>query len=207
VEYLALIMFTVSTCGTPGPNNTMIMSSGVSYGFKRSLPHVIGINTGFPLMVVAVGLGLGGLLNSSPTIYAVLRVVAAIYLLYLAFRIATGPVTVQEAQVKKPLSVLQAALFQAVNPKTWVMIVGAVMTFAGATDNYAVYALQIVAIALIFLVFGTPCTTAWLLAGVWIRKLLSKPIQFRIFNVAMAALLVGSMIPLFGEIVKGLPTP
>lgn len=198
VDYLPLITFIIATAGTPGPNNTMIFSSGASYGFKRSIPHVAGINIGFPLMVVAVGLGLGELLESAPTVYDVLKVLAAVYLLYLAYRIATAPVTKgAEIRQRKPLSFTGAALFQWVNPKTWVMAVGVVATFAH--ESGGAYALEVLVIALVFLVFGTPCTTFWLLAGMSLSNILSKPVQLRILNVVLAVLLVASLIPLFSD--------
>ena len=201
MNYLSLILFTVATCGTPGPNNTMIMSSGVTYGFRRSLPHVIGINVGFPFMVVAVGLGLREVLRSSPHVYTYLRPIAVTYLLYLAYRIATGPVTEHAAAEKKPLSLIQAALFQWVNPKAWLMVVGAVTTYATVAGTYFV---NVLLVALIFLVFGTPCTTFWLWLGTSFKRVLRKPVQFRAFNIVMACLLVGSLVPLVGEAFSGL---
>lgn len=199
MAYLSLILFTVSTCGSPGPNNMMIMSSGVNYGFRRSVPHVIGINTGFPLMVVAVGVGMGAVLHTWPGLLDLLRPVGAAYLLYLAYRIATAPATTDRPVRRQPLSLVQAALFQVVNPKAWVMIVGALITYAGASASYLV---QVVLIALIFLVFGTPCTTAWLWVGVSLKRLLTRPLPLRIFNVGMAALLVISLVPIFAEIYR-----
>lgn len=196
--YLSLILFVTATCGSPGPNNLMIMSSGLTYGARRSIPHVVGINVGFPLMTVAVGLGLGGVLHSFPVLYDVLRPIGIAYLLYLTYRIATAPATLTETRPGEPLSVLQSALFQLVNPKSWVMIVGAVLTYATAESDYV---LQILAIALIFLVFGTPCTAAWLWLGVSLRKVLAKPVRFRIFNLVMAALLVVSVVPIIHEVV------
>jgi threonine/homoserine/homoserine lactone efflux protein len=203
VTYLSLILFVIATCGSPGPNNIMIMSSGVTYGARRSIPHVVGINVGFPLMTAAVGLGLGGVLRGSPILYDILRPAGAAYLLYLAYRIATGPVTVDQARSAKPLSMLQAALFQLVNPKAWVMIVGAVLTYATASGSYLV---QILLIALVFLVFGTPCTSFWLWLGVALKRVLAKPAQFRAFNVTMATLLVFSIIPIFVEIYRSFIT-
>jgi threonine/homoserine/homoserine lactone efflux protein len=204
IAYVPLILFTVSTCGTPGPNNMMVMASGVNYGFRRSLPHVIGINTGFPLMVVAVGLGLGGVLRNFPVLYDILRPIGAAYLLYLAYRTATAsPVTPGDAAdarpQRRPLSLVQAALFQLVNPKSWVMIVGALVTYATATGDYL---LQVFVIALIFLVFGTPCTSGWLWIGMSLKRVLTRPLHFRVFNVGMACLLVISLVPILGEIYR-----
>ena len=198
VDYLPLITFIIATAGTPGPNNTMIFSSGASYGFRRSIPHVAGINTGFPLMVVAVGLGIGSMLERFPTVYSVLRVIAACYLVYLAYRIATAPVTKNPQVLRgRPLSFIRAALFQWVNPKTWVMAVGVVAAFAHASGS--AYVVEVLVIALVFLIFGTPCTTAWLLAGMSLSRIFSKPLHLRVLNVALALLLVASLVPLFGD--------
>ncbi|AJT63819.1 LysE family translocator [Streptomyces chattanoogensis] len=202
MAYLSLIMFVIATCGTPGPNNNMIMSSGVSHGFRRSIPHVVGINIGFPVMVIAIGFGLDGILKDYPVIYDILRPVGAAYLLYLAYRIAVSPVGEQKEAEAKPLTFLQSALFQWVNPKSWVMAVGAVTTYATGAGGDAVW--NIVAVSVIFLVFGTPCTVSWLAIGVALKRVLSKPLQFRIFNVAMAVLLAVSLIPVLGEIIADL---
>ncbi|MFL6139750.1 MAG: LysE family translocator [Frankiaceae bacterium] len=196
MNYLSLIAFTITTCGTPGPNNTMVMASGANYGPRRSLPHVVGINVGFPLMVIAVGLGLGEVLHRWPVVYDVLRPVGVLYLLYLAYRIAGSRVIAKDPVDARPLSLAQSALFQVVNPKAWVMVVGAVTAYATADGNYAV---QVVEIALVFLVLGTPCTVAWMLGGALLGRVVMKPAQFRAFNVVMASLLVLSLIPVLIE--------
>ncbi|MEO7262031.1 MAG: LysE family translocator [Jatrophihabitantaceae bacterium] len=197
MNYLSLIVFTLATCGTPGPNNTLVMASGVSFGFRRSVPGVVGINTGFPIMVVLVGLGLGAFLERWPVVLDILRPIGAAYLLYLAYKIATAPVDDLQARATKPLTFTKTALFQFVNPKAWVMIVGALVTYT-TTDGPFLW--QVLAVAVIFLVFGTPCTTAWLLMGVGLRRVISKPAQFRAFNIVMAVTLVLSMIPILFEI-------
>lgn len=202
MDYLSLIIFTVATCGSPGPNNTMVMACGAQYGIRKSMPAVVGVNTGFPIMVVLVGLGIGGLLHSSPAIYEVLRVIGAAYLLYLAYRIATAPVATDEAAAAgKPLTFRGTALFQFVNPKAWVMIVGALVTYSGLGGDYFVRVLQI---ALIFLVFGTPCTFSWVAIGAGLKKVIRKPAQFRALNITMAGLLAVSMVPVVIDIIKGL---
>jgi len=190
------MLFVVSTCGSPGPNNFMIMSSGVSHGWRRSIPHLIGINTGFPVMVVAVGLGLGGFLHSYPVFYSLLRPIGVAYLLYLAWRIASAPVDVDAAHLGKPLSVLEAALFQWFNPKAWTMVIGAVVTYATVSGNYLI---QILIIALAFMILGTPCTGSWLWLGVSLKRILPGPKQLRVFNLAMAILLAVSILPVISE--------
>ena len=197
MNYLSLIVFTLATCGTPGPNNTLVMSSGVSFGFRRSVPGVVGINTGFPIMVVLVGIGLGGFLERWPVVLDVLRPIGAAYLLYLAYKIATAPVDDLGARATRPLTFTKTALFQFVNPKAWVMIVGALVTYT-TTDGPLLW--EVLAVALIFLVFGTPCTAAWLLVGVGLRRVIAKPSLFRAFNVVMALTLVLSLIPILLEI-------
>jgi threonine/homoserine/homoserine lactone efflux protein len=177
------------------------MASRVSFGFRRSVPGVVGINTGFPIMVILVGLGLGAFLERWPVVLDILRPMGAAYLLYLAYQIATAPVDPQ-ARATRPLTFTRTALFQFVNPKTWVMIVGALVTYT-TTDGPFLW--QVLAVALIFLVFGTPCTTAWLLIGVGLRRVISEPAQFRVFNVVMAVTLVLSMIPILFEIRASLP--
>jgi threonine/homoserine/homoserine lactone efflux protein len=199
VNYLSLILFAVTTAGTPGPNNIMIMASGANYGAKRSLPHVAGINVGFPLMVVAVGVGLGEVLHQWPVVYDTLRPIGACYLIYLAYKIATSPVDSEGSSGDaRPMSFTQSALFQVVNPKAWIMVVGALATYTTAHNSYL---LQVVTVAVIFLVFGTPCTVAWMFAGVAVKSASAKPLGFRIFNMTMAGLLVLSLIPTIGEIV------
>lgn len=205
MNYLSLMLFAVSTAGSPGPNNVMIMSSGVNYGWRRSIPHVAGINVGFPIMLVAVGLGLDGVLRTSPAFYDVLRPIGILYLLYLAYRIAAAPVHVPDGDEApgKPLTALQAALFQWVNPKAWIMAVGAVVTYttAAAPGSYLV---QVVLIAVIFLVLGVPCTGAWLWLGVSLKRVLPGPRRLRAFNVAMGLLLVLSVAPVVSEVYRDL---
>jgi threonine/homoserine/homoserine lactone efflux protein len=197
MDYLSLILFTLATCGTPGPNNALVMASGASYGFRRSLPAVIGINTGFPVMVIVIGVGLGGFLQRWPVILDVLRPVGAAYLLYLAYTIATAPVGAQRVATGAPLSFVRSALFQFVNPKAWVMVIGAIISFGGGDEPLI---LQILSIAVIFVVFGAPCTTAWCLAGAGLHRAIQRPIQLRLVNIVLAGLLVLSVIPILGEI-------
>lgn len=197
MNYLSLIVFTLATCGTPGPNNTLVLASGVSFGFRRSVAGVLGINTGFVAMVVVVGLGLGTFLQRWPVVLDVLRPAGVAYLLYLAYQIATAPVDGLRARAARPLTFTRTALFQFVNPKAWVMIVGALVTYT-TTDGPFLW--QVLAVAAVFLLFGMPCTTAWLLVGVGLRRVISTPAHLRAFNLVMAATLVLSLIPVLFEI-------
>ncbi|MCH7671214.1 MAG: LysE family translocator [Proteobacteria bacterium] len=197
MEYLAIIAFAITTCVTPGPNNAMIMTSGLNYGIRRSLPHYTGICLGFPVMVTAVGLGIAGLFEQFPFLHVVLKVVGAAYLSYLAYRIATAPVASVDARKGRPFTFIQAAAFQWVNPKAWVLAVGATVTYTVISDTYV---LQVLTIALIFLVFGAPCIMLWLWFGSSLKGILRRPDYVRIFNISMASLLMASLIPVFLDV-------
>lgn len=197
MEYAAIILFAIVACVTPGPNNAMIMASGLNYGIRRSMPHFLGICLGFPTMVVAVGLGLSSLFQQYPLFHVVLKVVGALYLCYLAWKIASAPVSANRETRGRPFSFLQAAAFQWVNPKAWVLAVGAMVTYTVIGDDYL---LQVLLIALIFLLFGTPCILLWLWFGVSLQRFLQKPLQLRLFNVGMAVLLILTLVPVFIEL-------
>ncbi len=201
MEYLAIISFAISTCVTPGPNNAMIMTSGLNYGIRRSLPHYTGICLGFPAMVIAVGLGMAQLFDQVPILQVILKVAGAGYLSYLAWKIATAPVSQLNKIQGKPFSFVQAAAFQWVNPKAWVLAIGATVTYTVISNSYV---LQVLTIALIFLVFGSPCIMLWLLFGTSLKTILKNPSNVRIFNVSMALLLMGSLIPVFMDLYKQL---
>ncbi|GAB3028712.1 LysE family translocator [Bowmanella dokdonensis] len=200
MEWLALFLFVVSASITPGPNNLMMLTSGVNHGILRSLPHMIGINIGFPLMVLAVGLGMAGLFENYPVLHQVLKWAGASYLLFLAWKIASSPVTSIQVEARKPFSFVQAALFQWVNPKAWMMVLGAVVTY---TSSQMDYQLQVGIIALFFLLFGTPCTFTWLWLGSRMQSLLRTPGRLRCFNIAMAILLAASLIPVLTDNLSG----
>ncbi|MGU3781770.1 LysE family translocator [Burkholderia metallica] len=200
MDYLSIVLFVIATCVTPGPNNVMLMSSGANFGATRTMRHVIGINVGFPLMLIAVGLGAGVVFQRYPSLHDVLQGVGALYMLYLAYRIATAPTVDFDAKAGTPLGVMAAALFQWVNPKAWVMAVGAVLTYASTSGSYA---FDVLVIALLFCAFGSPCSMVWVYFGTFLRRYLAKPRALRAFNVAMSVVLVVSLVPaLYGVVAK-----
>lgn len=199
MDYLAVMLFAVATCVTPGPNNVMLMSSGVNFGFGRTLRHVIGINIGFPFMLIAVGLGAGALFRDHPQLYTVLQLAGALYMLYLAYQIATTPEVDFNATSSKPMGIVNAALFQWINPKAWVVSVGAVLAY---TSPSGAFSTQVLLIALIFFVCGAPCSLLWVVFGRYLRKFLARPNAVRVFNVAMSLLLVGSLVPTILELTQ-----
>ncbi|MBR9726875.1 LysE family translocator [Shewanella intestini] len=194
MELIAPIaLFAFTSAVTPGPNNIMLMSSGLNFGIKRSLPHMLGICIGFPLMVLAVGLGLSAIFVTFPVLHTVIKVIGVVYLLYLAWLIANSSNKMESKNSSKPFSFIQAVAFQWVNPKGWIMAVGAMATF---TTINAPLTPQVITIALVFLSVALPCAGVWLGFGVALKKLLKDQRQQRIFNVLMALLLVASIVPM-----------
>lgn len=187
-----LVFFAFATSITPGPNNIMIMSSGVNYGVRKSLAHLAGIQFGFLLMLLAVGFGAGLLLQQQPLLHQAINLVGSAYLLYLAWKVARAEPAQIASGNSKPLSFSQALLFQWVNGKAWVMITGAIAAFTSVQGNYWQ---QLVLIAAVFLVVGLPCSSSWLLFGAGLKRLLTDTSHRRWFNRAMGVMLVFSVLP------------
>ncbi|KPW32731.1 Amino acid transporter LysE [Pseudomonas amygdali pv. mellea] len=193
---LAFTLFAFVTSITPGPNNMMLLASGVNFGFSRTLPHMLGISIGFFVLVLAVGFGLGSVFKAWPLLYTILRYVGAAYLLYLAWKIATsGPASDNVDSQGKPLSFMSAALFQWVNPKAWIMAIGAISTYTPMQG----YFYNVVVISAVFALINLPSVGIWAGFGSLLRTVLRDPLGLRIFNGVMAVLLVASLYPLFVE--------
>ncbi len=190
---LAIALFAFSSGITPGPNNIMLMSSGVNFGIKPSLPHLAGISLGFPTMVLAIGLGLSAVFQAYPLLHLIIKYVGIIYLLYLAWLIANSSSKMEGKQTSKPFTFIQAAAFQWVNPKGWIMAVGAIATFTHIDQPLTP---QVLTIASVFLTVAFPCALVWLGFGVALKRLLKNQQQQRWFNITMAILLVLSIIPM-----------
>ncbi|MBJ9973871.1 LysE family translocator [Pseudomonas sp. S75] len=189
----AFILFAFVSSITPGPNNMMLLASGVNFGIRRSIPHALGISLGFMLMVLGVGFGLGELFKVWPGLYALLRYAGAAYLLYLAWKIATsGPLRGDSPAAASPLGFWGAVAFQWVNPKAWVMAVGAITTYTPAQG----YVLNVIVIAALFALVNLPSVGIWVMFGSALRNLLRNPRWLVLFNVLMALLLVISLYPL-----------
>ncbi len=190
---LALATFCTVTLFTPGPNNLMLMASGLNFGFRRALPHLFGVALGFAVMVLGVGLGLGAVFDAYPAAYAVLKYCGAAYLLYLAWRIATsGPVEQGSAAAGRPMTFVEAAAFQWVNPKAWVMAVGATSTYAAV----ATFPFNVLLIAGLFGSLGIASSGTWIGFGSALQRVLRNRKAVRVFNVVMALLLVASLYPI-----------
>ncbi len=189
----AFTLFAFVSSVTPGPNNTMLLASGVNFGFRRTIPHAVGISVGFMLLVIAVGLGLGEVFRVLPWAYTLLRYVGAAYLLYLAWKIATsGPLAGESAAGRKPMGFFAAAAFQWVNPKAWVMAVGAISTYTPSQG----YITNVFIIAAVFALVNLPSVCIWAGCGSALRNVLREPRWLLVFNLSMATLLVVSLYPM-----------
>jgi threonine/homoserine/homoserine lactone efflux protein len=187
---IALIAFAFVTSVTPGPNNMMLLASGVNFGFRRTLPHMIGISLGHALMVILLGLGLAGLFHAFPFLMTVLKVLSVIYMLWLAWKIArSGEPQAREAA--KPFTFLQAAAFQWVNPKAWAMALGAVSAYAGGGS-----VAEVLTVGTVFCAVNLPSVALWAGIGEGLRGFLSRPSRLRAFNWTMAGLLILSLAPI-----------
>ncbi len=194
------IAFAFAMCATPGPNNAMVASSGANFGFWPTMPHLVGVAAGFPAMLAVVALGGGNLLRAYPIIHDTLKWVGAAYLLWLALRIATtkpepqpdDSVPPAQENGRKPLSFLQAFLFQWVNPKAWIIALSAVTTYT-TVDNVT---MQTLLLAVIFAIVTLPTLALWTMTGVGAARLLRSAHAMRMFNIVMAVLLVASLLPL-----------
>ena len=188
---IALAGFAFVSSITPGPNNLMLMASGANYGFRRTLPHMLGVNLGFVFMVLVVGGGLMQLFEAAPIALTILKALSVVYLAYLAWKIATASAPDAARPAGKPFSFLQAALFQWVNPKAWAMALTAISVYS--TSGQWV---EITTIALFYGVINFPCVSSWAFAGQRARQWLSVGARLRTFNITMAALLILSLYPL-----------
>ncbi len=186
----SLMAFAFVSSITPGPNNLMLMASGANFGYRRTLPHMMGVAIGFTAMVALVGLGLMQLFDAFPLLHRVLTVASVAYLLWLAWKIANAAPPDTVSATTRPFTFLQAAAFQWVNPKAWTMALTAITLYAADRSLAA-----IILIALTFGAVNLPCISTWVLMGTQIRRLLSSRTRLRVFNGAMALLLVGSLYP------------
>ncbi|MGB3274012.1 MAG: LysE family translocator [Xanthobacteraceae bacterium] len=192
---IAFIAFAVAGLYTPGPNNVMLLASGLNFGLRRTLPHVAGVALGFSFLVAVVGFGLGAVFNSYPLLQSVLKYGGAAYLVYLAVVIArSGPTEASEG-ARRPLTFWEAALFQWVNVKGWIIAIGTVTAYAALAS----YPWNIVTMSLLLLVLGLSSAVAWTLFGSSLQKLVRSERGIRIFNWTMAALLIASVYPVLTD--------
>ncbi|MEL6957492.1 MAG: LysE family translocator [Pseudomonadota bacterium] len=195
--FIALTTFAFVSSITPGPNNTMLMASGANFGVLRTVPHMLGVGIGFTVMIVLVGLGLMQVFDAYPITDRILKIVSVVYLLWLAWKIATAAPRLPDAPetAGRPMTFLQAAAFQWVNPKAWTMAVYAITNYATAEDgSRTIWSVGMV--ALVFGVVNIPCVGSWTVLGQQMQRFLTSPARLTAFNWTMAALLVATLYPI-----------
>jgi threonine/homoserine/homoserine lactone efflux protein len=194
--FAALAAFAFVSSITPGPNNLMLMTSGINFGVRRTIPHMLGVALGFTLMIMLIGLGIMQIIEAVPGSTLIITIASGLYLLYMAWKIAnTGTSPAENGQAvtgSKPFTFLQAALFQWVNPKAWTMALTAISAYAPKSQGWV----GVLVVAGVFGIINLPSTGAWALMGAKMRRFLSDPIRLRAFNIVAALLLVASLYPM-----------
>ena len=187
---VALIAFSFVSAVTPGPNNILLWASGAEFGFRRTIPHVVGTALGLGAMAIAVAAGLGALITSIPEVGVAMKVAGSAYLLYLAWQIA-GARALQRGAVARPMSILQATAFQAINPKAWIFALGAITTFR-SPDSPALVGGALVAITMMVVIL--PSAGLWAFAGGALSRFVSGGRTGRVVSLALAALLAATVV-------------
>ncbi len=191
----SIAAFAFVTAVTPGPNNVIALSSGVTHGFRATIPMINGVSLGFPAMQFAVALGLGTVLSALPWAYPAIQIVGVLYLLWLAGKIGIsgdlGLADGDDAADAKPVTFMQSCLFQWINPKAWIIAVGGLATYVPADNFWPSVAL----FTLTFCIISWPATAVWAGFGVLMQRWLCTGRRVRVFNIAMAALLGVSLWP------------
>lgn len=186
----ALVLFAFVSSATPGPNNLMLMASGANYGFRRTVPHMMGISVGFMVLMLLTGIGLVQVFEIYPVSYTILKVLSVVYMLYLAWKIANAAPVEARKVTGKPMTFLQAAAFQWVNPKAWAMALTAITVYVADSGQF-----MLLAAAVIFACVNLPSVTIWTVLGQQMARFLTNPNRLRAFNWTMAALLIASLYP------------
>jgi threonine/homoserine/homoserine lactone efflux protein len=193
-NFSALIVFAFTMACTPGPNNVIATASGVNYGYMRTIPFIMGLTIGFPVMIAMVGFGLGFIFDAYPWLHTVMKVLGIAYLLWLAYKLATAS-SIGSNTDDKPLTFLQAAGFQWINPKSWAAGTSTLTTFTSSEAGN--FHWQVVVVASVYIAAGFVSGSIWTLIGAGISRFLKNPKTLRVFNLSMAALLIGSLVMLF----------
>ncbi|TPJ15920.1 LysE family translocator [Mesorhizobium sp. B2-7-3] len=191
--FLALLVYAFVTSITPGPNNLMLLASGVNFGIVRTVPHMLGISIGFLVLLLAVGFGLGAVLTAFPALHTGLKIAGAVYLLYLAWKIATSRSMGGKGETDaRPMRFIDAAAFQWVNPKAWVMAITAMAVYTNPERPF----LSVILIGVAFTVVNLPSVSVWAGFGTALRGFLSDPVRLKWFNIGMGVLLAATLWPM-----------
>jgi threonine/homoserine/homoserine lactone efflux protein len=191
--FFAMASFAFVMAFTPGPNNVMLTASAANFGFAPSIPHMLGVTLGFVVLVAASGAGLGTLLVAAPSVQTVLKVVGAAYMLWLAWKVANAGAPGDGGDANaRPLTFLQAAAFQWVNPKGVIIALGAIALYVSPARPIA----DLLILLTVFGIVTMASTITWSLFGAALGRLLQDRRRARIFNVCMALLLALSIVPM-----------
>lgn len=189
----ALALFAFVTSVTPGPNNLMLLASGANFGFRASIPHLLGISTGVLILLVCVGLGLAEIFSQWPWTEVAMKWLGAGYMVYLAWRIARAtPPAASAARSPRPMRYLGAFAFQWVNPKLWLMALGVFSVYVPSSGGFAL----VLGVAVLFSLINLPTISVWALGGAKLRHWLIDRRRVRLFNLTMAALLLATLWPM-----------
>jgi len=192
-QWLALVVFSIVSTGSPGPNNVLLWASGAAFGFRRTMPHVIGTALGIGVLALIAAAGLAAIVSAMPTLAVVMKIAASAYLLYLAWQVA-GAHALERGELARPMSVVQAAAFQAINPKGWIFALGAIAAFRPA-DLPVVPGSLLVAATMTAVVI--PTAALWVAAGGWLGRLLDAERSRRVVSLGLAALLAVSVVAIW----------
>lgn len=191
---IALVGFAIVSSITPGPNNVLVMTSGLNFGVARSLPLVAGISFGFAIMLLAVGVGLGPVIRTSPSAHLAVKIFGLGYMLWLAWQVATSAPRVidpENASASRPLSALTGLTFQWVNPKAWAVALSATAAFSAPQAMWT----SLFAILAVFAIVSLLSLSAWVAFGTLMRRVIDTPSKMMGFNIFMALLLIASAVP------------
>ncbi|WP_194721063.1 LysE family translocator [Noviherbaspirillum malthae] len=191
---LPLALFAFVSSITPGPNNIMLTSSGILFGFLRSIPHMLGITVGFGAMLALCAAGIGSLVLAVPAIHVVLKVIGSAYLVYLAWKLRSMAFRQEEQSHARPMSFLGAALFQFANPKAWVMAVTGASAFLPLLQPAW---LAVAVFCIVFCAVNLPCIGLWAGTGAVLRRYLSQPRWQRLFCGIMVLLTLYSAVAIW----------
>ncbi|UVK36318.1 LysE family translocator [Mesorhizobium sp. AR10] len=191
--FFAMLVYAFVTSITPGPNNFMLLASGVNFGFVKTVPHMLGISIGFLVLLLAVGFGLGAVLTAVPALHTGLKIAGGAYLLYLAWKIAMSRSLSSKGEAEaRPMRFIEAAAFQWVNAKAWVMAITAMAVYANPEQPF----LSVLLIGVAFTAVNLPSVSVWAGFGTALRGFLSDPVRLKWFNIAMGVLLAATLWPM-----------
>ncbi|NBT94373.1 MAG: LysE family translocator [Chloroflexi bacterium] len=192
---VALVIFAAVTSVTPGPNNAMVLASGVHFGFRRTIPHMAGIALGYGVMLAIIGAGVGTAMSVSPLVEVGMRLASGAWMVWVAWSLARSTDAGRDAARIRPMTFLEGALFQWVNPKGWVLAISSMSLFTKSGDLVT----DIAIVVAVYVVTCLPSSSIWTAFGVSLRRFLEVPWRLRAFNISMAILLLASTLPLIFE--------